>query len=80
MFGRLINVPLHDDDTHLKFAIRNARKDLRYYTNMTELLPVASPVAETVHQTFVLAETMGYGDRYVPRLITLLMQMAGIKS
>jgi 3-hydroxyisobutyrate dehydrogenase-like beta-hydroxyacid dehydrogenase len=80
MFGRLINVPLHDDDSHAKFTIRNARKDLRYYTNMTEVMPVASPLAEQVHQTYVLAETMGYGERFIPRLITLMKQMAGIKG
>lgn len=40
MFSRLINVPLSDDDSHAKFAIRNARKDLRYYTNMTENMPL----------------------------------------
>ena len=79
MFGRLINVPLHDDDSHAKFAIRNARKDLRYYTNMTEQMPVASYLAEQVHQTFVLAETLGFGERFVPRLITMMMQNAGIK-
>ena len=79
MFGRLINVPLHDDDTHAKFAIRNGRKDLRYYTNMTENLPVASPIAETMHQIFVLADTMGYGDRYVPRLIDMMGKNAGLK-
>ena len=79
MFGRLINVPLHDDDSHAKFAIRNARKDLRYYTNMTEQMPVASYLAEQVHQTYVLADTLGYGERYVPRLVTMMMQNAGIK-
>jgi 3-hydroxyisobutyrate dehydrogenase-like beta-hydroxyacid dehydrogenase len=79
MFGRLINVPLHDDDTHAKFAIRNARKDLRYYTNMTEQLPVASFMAEQVHQTYVLADTLGYGERFVPRLITMMMKLAGLK-
>jgi 3-hydroxyisobutyrate dehydrogenase-like beta-hydroxyacid dehydrogenase len=79
MFGRLINVPLHDDDTHAKFAIRNARKDLRYYTNMTENMPVSSPIAETVHQTYVLADTQGYGERYVPRLIDMMVKNAGIK-
>ena len=78
MFGRLINVPLHDDDTHAKFAIRNARKDLRYYTNMTESMPVASFMAEQVHQTFVLADTMGYGERFVPRLIDMMKKLAGI--
>ena len=79
MFGRLINVPLHDDDSHAKFAIRNGRKDLRYYTNMTENLPVASPIAETMHQIFVLADTQGYGERYVPRLIDMMGKNAGIK-
>ncbi len=77
MFGRLINVPLHDDDSHAKFAIRNARKDLRYYTNMTENMPVASPIAETIHQTYVLADTQGYGERYVPRLIDMMVKNAG---
>jgi 3-hydroxyisobutyrate dehydrogenase-like beta-hydroxyacid dehydrogenase len=77
MFGRLINVPLHDDDSHAKFAIRNGRKDLRYYTNMTENMPVASPIAETIHQIFVLADTQGYGERYVPRLVDMMGKNAG---
>lgn len=80
MFGRLINVPLSDDDTHARFAIRNARKDLRYYTNMTENMPVASFMAEQVHQTYVLADSMGYGDRFVPRLIDMMMKLAGLKK
>lgn len=80
MFGRLINVPLSDDDSHAQFAIRNARKDLRYYTNMTEQLPVASFMAETAHQITVVAENMGYGERYVPRLIDVMMKMNGIKN
>jgi 3-hydroxyisobutyrate dehydrogenase-like beta-hydroxyacid dehydrogenase len=78
MFGRLIHVPLSDDDTHAKFAIRNARKDLRYYTNMTENMPVASFMAEQVHQTYVMADTMGYGERFVPRLIDMMKKLAGL--
>lgn len=78
MFGRLINVPLSDDDSQAKFAIRNARKDLRYYTNMTEQMPIASFMAEQVHQTYVLADTMGYGARYVPRLIDMMKKLAGL--
>jgi 3-hydroxyisobutyrate dehydrogenase-like beta-hydroxyacid dehydrogenase len=73
MFERLIKVPLHDDDTAAKFAIQNARKDLRYYTNMTEQLPVASFLAEQVHQLYVLADRQGYGERYVPRMIDMMM-------
>ncbi len=80
MFARLINVPLHDDDSHAKFAISNARKDLRYYTNMTEHLPVASFMAETAHQLYVMADNMGYGERYVPRLIDVMMKVNGLKN
>jgi 3-hydroxyisobutyrate dehydrogenase-like beta-hydroxyacid dehydrogenase len=73
-------VPLSDDDSQARFSIRNARKDLRYYTNMTEQLPVPSPIGETIHQSFVLAETQGYGDRFVPRMIDMMMQLAGVKK
>ena len=80
MFDRLIKVPLADDDTAAKFAIANARKDLRYYTNMTEQMPVASFLAETVHQLYVMADNMGYGQRYIPRMIDVLMQVNGVKK
>lgn len=80
MFGRLINVPLSDDDSAAQFAIKNARKDLRYYTNMTEQLPVASFLAETAHQYTVMADNMGYGDRFIPRLIDVMMTVNGVKK
>jgi 3-hydroxyisobutyrate dehydrogenase-like beta-hydroxyacid dehydrogenase len=80
MFGRLINVPLADDDSHAQFAIRNARKDLRYYTNMTETLPVATFLAETAHQLYVMADNLGYGERFVPRMIDVLMQINGMRK
>ena len=80
MFGRLINVPLHDDDSAAQFAIRNARKDLRYYTNMTEQLPATSFLAETAHQITVMADNMGYGERFIPRLIDVLMSVNGMKK
>lgn len=79
MFERLIKVPLADDDSAAKFAIDNARKDIRYYTNMTETMPLASYVAEAVHQTLVLASAQGYGQKYVPRLVNLACQLNGIK-
>jgi 3-hydroxyisobutyrate dehydrogenase-like beta-hydroxyacid dehydrogenase len=79
MFERIIKVPLSDDDSAAKFAIDNARKDIRYYTNMTETMPLASPVAEAVHQTLVLAAAQGYGQKFVPRLVNLACQLNGIK-
>ena len=79
MFERLIKVALQDDDSSAKFAIENARKDLRYYTNMTEELPVVSYIGEAIHQTVLMAETMGYGKRYLPRLVDLLGEINGVK-
>jgi 3-hydroxyisobutyrate dehydrogenase-like beta-hydroxyacid dehydrogenase len=79
MFERFIRVPLANDDSMAKFAIDNARKDVRYYTNMTETMPLTSYVAEAVHQTLVLASAQGYGDKYIPRLINLACQLNGIK-
>ena len=80
MFGRLINVPLSDDDSAAKFAIKNARKDMRYYTNMTEQLPVASFMGECVHQLYVMAENMGFGDRFIPRMIDVFQKINGLKK
>ncbi len=79
MFERIIKVPLANDDSAAKFALDNARKDVRYYTNMTEKMPLASFVAEAVHQTLVLASAQGYGDKYVPRLVDLACQLNGVK-
>jgi 3-hydroxyisobutyrate dehydrogenase-like beta-hydroxyacid dehydrogenase len=80
MFERLIKVPLEDDDSAAKFAITNATKDLRYYTSMTENMPVTSFIAEAVHQSFVLAMNRGYKDRYVPRMIDMLCELNGVKK
>lgn len=79
MFERIIKVPLADDDSAAKFVLDNARKDVRYYTNMTETMPFTSYVAEAVHQTLVLAATQGYGQKYLPRLVNLACQINGIK-
>ncbi|MBL8906945.1 MAG: NAD(P)-dependent oxidoreductase [Rhizobiales bacterium] len=80
MFERIIKVPLENDDSAAQFAIRNARKDLRYYTNMTGELPVTSFMAEAVHQTLVLADNLGFGDRFVPRLVDALEKANGGKK
>lgn len=57
------------DFTGMKFSIANARKDLRYYTHLTETLPVVSFMGEAVHQTFVHAVAQGFGDKLIPSLI-----------
>ncbi len=53
----------------LRFGIDLARKDLRYYTHMTENLHLPSYLGEAVHQAFVQASSLGYGGEFVPSLI-----------
>jgi hypothetical protein len=51
---------------------------LRYYTNMTESLPVSSFLAETTHQLYVMAANMGFADRFVPRMIDVFKKINGM--
>jgi 3-hydroxyisobutyrate dehydrogenase-like beta-hydroxyacid dehydrogenase len=57
------------DFNGMKFSISNARKDLRYYTHLTEGLPVVSFMGEAVHQALVHAVAQGFGDKMIPSLI-----------
>src|SRR5687768_12005824 len=43
------------DVTGFKFGIANAQKDLRYYTHLAEMLPVAAFMGEAAHQSLVQA-------------------------
>lgn len=56
------------DVTGFKFGIANARKDLRYYTHLAEMLPVASFMGEAAHQSFVQAVNLGFGDKLIASL------------
>jgi 3-hydroxyisobutyrate dehydrogenase-like beta-hydroxyacid dehydrogenase len=79
MFQMLVPKALKGDFTGLLFALDNARKDLRYYTHMTESAPVASPIADAIHQTLVAASQLGFGDRYVPSLIEAHEKLNGFQ-
>jgi 3-hydroxyisobutyrate dehydrogenase-like beta-hydroxyacid dehydrogenase len=70
MFGRM----LQGDLGGLKFAIAAAQKDLRYYTHMAEMLPVASFMAEAAHQSFVQAVNLGHGDKFIASLFEVQEQ------
>jgi 3-hydroxyisobutyrate dehydrogenase-like beta-hydroxyacid dehydrogenase len=78
MFQRLMKHVLENDDTGTQFTLQNAEKDLRYYTNMAEMMPSLAFIAEATHQTYVMAKTMGYGDKYVSHLVDLLAEVNGI--
>jgi 3-hydroxyisobutyrate dehydrogenase-like beta-hydroxyacid dehydrogenase len=75
----LVPKALQGDFTGLLFALDNARKDLRYYTHMTETAPVASPIADTMHATLLAAVQLGFGDKYVPSLIEAHEKLNGFQ-
>jgi len=61
----------------LKFGLDLARKDLRYYTRLTEHLSLPSYLGETVHQSFVLASALGYGDKFVGSMVAAQEKITG---
>ena len=79
MFERLIRVALDDDDSALQFYIKNAQKDLRYYTTMTQNQSSTSFIAESVHQSYILANNLGYGEKFVPRMVDFMGQINDVK-
>jgi 3-hydroxyisobutyrate dehydrogenase-like beta-hydroxyacid dehydrogenase len=74
MFGKM----LQGDLGGLKFAIANAQKDLRYYTHLAEMLPVASPLAEAAHQSFVQAANLGHGERFIASLFEAQERLSNV--
>ena len=79
MFQMLVPKALAGDFTGLLFALDNARKDLRYYTHMTETAPVASPIADAMHATLLTATQLGFGEKYVPSLIEAHEKLNGFQ-
>lgn len=70
---------LQGDFTGLKFELDNARKDLRYYTHLAEMVNAPSLVGEAVHQSLVTASALGQGKKFVPALVTAQEKLTGAK-
>jgi 3-hydroxyisobutyrate dehydrogenase-like beta-hydroxyacid dehydrogenase len=79
MFQRLMRLVIDDDDSAAQFAIGNAEKDLRYYTDMTRAMPVTSPLGEAVHQSYLLACAMGRREQFVPRMVDLIGEINRVR-
>jgi 3-hydroxyisobutyrate dehydrogenase-like beta-hydroxyacid dehydrogenase len=68
---------LHGDLGGLKFALDNARKDVRYYTHLAEGLAIPTVMGEAVHQSLALACALGHGQKFVPSLVEAQEQLTG---
>ncbi len=63
---------LEGDISNMQFAIRNAAKDLRYFAQLSQAVKMVSPVSPAVLGAFSLAEAMGKGEEYVPKLCDVI--------
>jgi 3-hydroxyisobutyrate dehydrogenase-like beta-hydroxyacid dehydrogenase len=79
IFQMMVPPALKGDLSTFKFGLANARKDLRYYTHMTEEAGVPSVLGEAVHQTLVQAVALGFGDKFVPSLMEAQERITGAR-
>lgn len=70
---------LDGDFTGLTFELDNARKDLRYYGHLAEMVVVPSPVGQAVHQSLATASALGHGAKFVPALVSAQEQLTGAR-
>ncbi len=70
---------LDGDVAGMKFAIDNARKDVRYYTHLAEGLAVPTVLGEAVHQSLALASALGFGAKFVPSLVEVQERLSGAR-
>jgi len=78
MFQMVVGKAMEGDLGGLKFTLVNAAKDLRYYTHFTESMMLPSIMGEAVHQSLVVANALGLGDKFVPSLIEAQSKLTGI--
>jgi 3-hydroxyisobutyrate dehydrogenase-like beta-hydroxyacid dehydrogenase len=79
IFQMMVPPALKGDVSSFKFGLGNARKDLRYYTHMTEQAGVPSALGEAVHQTFVQAAALGFAEKFVPSLLEVQERINSVR-
>jgi 3-hydroxyisobutyrate dehydrogenase-like beta-hydroxyacid dehydrogenase len=80
IFQAVLAQTLQGNFAALKFALDNARKDIRYYTHMTEGLPMTSIMGEATHQSLVTACMLGFGEEFVPSLMKAQDKLNGTSA
>ena len=77
IFQAVLAETLKGNYAAMQFALDNARKDIRYYTHMTEALPMTSIMGEATHQSLVNASMLGFGAEFVPSLVKAQLKLNG---
>lgn len=78
MFQRIAGGAAEGDLERMKFTVRNAAKDLRYYTQMAAEAGVAGAVAPAVLQTLLQTIGRGHGDAFLAHMVKGLLEVNGV--
>jgi 3-hydroxyisobutyrate dehydrogenase-like beta-hydroxyacid dehydrogenase len=79
VFQRMMPWVLGADESGMVFKLKNAQKDVRYFTHLAEAVGSTAFLSEAVHQTFALAAAQGEADSYVPAIARALGKVNGVK-
>jgi 3-hydroxyisobutyrate dehydrogenase-like beta-hydroxyacid dehydrogenase len=69
---------LEKDDSLLRFALKNALKDMTYLASFAQASEAANPIGAAVRNGFAAAVAAGYGDRFVPVLSEVVAKLNGV--
>jgi 3-hydroxyisobutyrate dehydrogenase-like beta-hydroxyacid dehydrogenase len=61
-------------------SLANAQKDVRYYVRWAESVGLPAFLGEAVHQSYVLASTMGHGQEGCQAVIKPLERLLGVEA
>jgi len=78
VFQMIAGKAIEGDLTGMKFSIANGRKDMSYYTHLTESQGIVSYMGAAVHQSLVQAAALGLGGRFMPSLLEAQEKLNGI--
>ncbi|MEM7303570.1 MAG: NAD(P)-dependent oxidoreductase [Pseudomonadota bacterium] len=67
--------PLDGDPNKLEFAIKNARKDVGYYSRMADDLGAPSVISTGPKQALGIATSQGYGDKMVSEMVDFFTEL-----
>jgi len=81
MFQMVAGGAVAGEFDRMKFALRNAAKDIRYFVGETSQAQLAGVVTAAVHQSLTQALALGFGgpDHMLPALVQAQASLNGVK-
>lgn len=67
-----------DPKAHM-FTLKNCLKDITYYAQFAAATPTSAVVGNAVQQAYVIANSRGHGDEYMPQLCDAVAKLNGAK-